>query len=195
MTLVAESNHDERDVRFLIPVERKWKLWIPPVLAVLYFAFVLTVLIGQWDLRIANQEEVLVIGGLAVFGVLAVWELLLLPGRRAKKSKARRGRSPPPRAREPVESEPDDEDAINAYAPPPAAERPAAAPSRAQGLDAELVDTGESRNGLAVLEVSVPPKSRHRGAIYSKAFIVVDDRFVLRVEDLVADREELQAVA
>ena len=50
--------------------------------------------------------------------------------------------------------------------------------------------TNEDYKAHRVLEMSLPPKSQHRGAVYAKAYVAINDQYVLRVEDLVAERHE-----
>lgn len=194
---MAEARSENARYRFMIRVERKWKLWIPLIVAVAYFAAVMAIVMARVDLGIPQQERMLVLGGLGLFAFLFLWELLLLPKfkvREKKQKKARKNARAAQAAPQVLETEPDapvDENAQYAR-PSGIVDAPVEAPPAPAHDDAELALTGDERNGRTVLEVSMPPKSLHRGAIYSKAFITVDDAFTLRVEDLVATPEELR---
>lgn len=182
---MSDNGSGEAERRFLVGVEKRWKLWIPPLLALLYFALVIAIVVFAVDLRVANQDLYLVLGGVALFAVLAVWELALLVRVRPRRARARKAKAPKRAAAvEPVESEaaPEEE--------PTATVRPIGGGVRLG--DAEYVLTADEHQGRRVLEISLPPKSRHRGAVYSKAYVPIDTQYTLRVEDLVADRAEVQ---
>lgn len=152
---------DERP--FLIPVKRRWTLLILPVLAGLYFLFVLWLGATRTTVRGVSMD-LLVLSGLALFLLVAVVEVPFFLRRRA------------PKPEPPAEREWQDE--------PP---EPVAAPS----WDDEKLTTEESQQGLAVLEYSAPAKSRNRGAVYAKTYVPVTKEHVLRVETMAAEPHEL----
>lgn len=148
---------------FLIQVRRPWKLWILPVIAVLYFILIVT--FAVMDLRIEGVPmEYLVLGGLAVFILVMIIELPFLWRKRAQRA---------PRVKAaPMES-----------AAPDAASR--------NGWDDELLTTAETQQGMQVLEYSAPAKSRNRNSVYTKTYVPVTGAQVLRIESLVADASDL----
>lgn len=153
---------------FVIPVERRWTLWILPVLAILYFLLVIALAVLRIQIR-GVEPQYLVWGGVALFVIVMLIELPFFFRRR-----------PPAPEREPPlaplnESTWQDE--------------PAEAGSRA--ADDELVTTSETQQGLRVIEYSAPAKSRHRGAVYSKTYVPVTKEHVLRVENLSATPDEI----
>lgn len=151
---------DERP--FLIPVDRRWTLLILPVLAALYFLFILYLGITRSQVK-GVSTDLLVLGGLAFFLVVV---LLEIPFFLRKKAKA----APPP-ARE-WQAEPPE-------------------PMARAAADDERLMTDETQQGMRVLEYSAPAKSRNRGAVYAKTYVPVTKEWVLRVEDLAAEPREL----
>lgn len=154
---------DERP--FLIPVKRRWTLLILPILAGLYFLFVMWLGATRTTVRGVSMD-ILVLSGLALFLLVAVVEIPFFLRRRAPK--------PEP---EPVEREWQDEP------PEPVATTTA--------WDDEKLATEETQQGLRVLEYSAPAKSRNRGAVYAKAYVPVTKEHVLRVETMAAEPHEL----
>lgn len=152
---------DERP--FLIPVQRRWTLLILPILALLYFAFVVWLGVTRTSVR-GVSTDVLVLAGLALFLLVAVIEIPFFLRRRPKA--------------EPAPERPEWQDE------PP---EPAAAPLR----DDERLATDETQQGLRVLEYSAPAKSRNRGAVYAKTYVPVTKEHVLRVETMAAEPHEL----
>lgn len=65
------------------------------------------------------------------------------------------------------------------------------APSPREAWDDELRRTSEQQQGMSVLEYSSPAKSKHRGGVYTKAYVPVAKEYVLRVETLVAEGRDL----
>lgn len=187
--MVAAQADAVPERRFLIPVRKKWKLWIWPVLALLYVAWVM--LVVMLPLNTGVPDQIWVLGGVGLFAFLIFVQLLLLPTVKVRRKKQKRARAAAAAA--PTEAEPmmaDD----SAYAPPVEAlieEERAVHPVPPQvASDAEFRMTGDEHRGRRVLEVSMPPKTLNPGAVYSKAFVALDEGFVLRVEDLVADATE-----
>lgn len=158
---------------------RTWTLWLIPVVATLYFVWVL--MVGLGNVRTPTVDiGTWVLLGLVIFGVLFVLELLLLVRRKEKDGAP---------AVEPADAGstipaylPPGEAAANgsAFAPPPPRER----------ADAEWIATSEMYRGLRVLEVSMPPKSRNKGGVYAKSYVAVGPDAVVRIEDLVADKAD-----
>lgn len=147
---------------FLIQVQRRWKLWILPVIAVLYFILIIT--LAVMDLKIEGVPmEYLVLGGLGLFILVMIVELPLLWRRRAPR---------PARVKTAPMS-----------ATPEAASR--------NGWDDELSITAETQQGMQVLEYSAPAKSRNRNSVYTKTYVPVTGAQVLRIESLVADASDL----
>lgn len=178
----APAQEAVRGRRFLIPVKRPWKLWVFILgLALVYLVWVLLVAtrtVGSGP--ITDQDWVL--GGLGLFALLIFLELLLLIPRRAKKAKAGE-------AADDGEAWTPDE---TIYAPPAAGEvaaYPEPEPSRDTAWGEYLL-TSEELKGRSVLEVSMPPKSRNKGGVYSKAYVDIGSGYVIRIEDLVAGPEE-----
>ncbi|HWH08303.1 MAG TPA: hypothetical protein VNX21_03820 [Candidatus Thermoplasmatota archaeon] len=153
---------DERP--FLIPVKRRWTLLILPVLALVYFAFVVWLGATRTTVR-GVPMDYLVLGGLAFFLLVAVVELPFFLRRRPPKA------APPPERAEWQDEPPE----------------PVAAPAR----DDERLTTDETQQGMRVLEYSAPAKSRNRGAVYAKTYVPVTKEHVLRVETLAAEPAEL----
>lgn len=150
---------DERP--FLIPVKRRWTLLILPVLAVLYFVFVVWLGATRTTVRGVSMD-VLVLSGLALFLLVALVEVPFFLRRRPKAE---------PPAREWQDEPPE--------------------PMPATAWDDERVATDESQQGLRVLEYSAPAKSRNRGAVYAKTYVPVTKEHVLRVETMAAEPREL----
>lgn len=150
---------DERP--FLIPVKRRWTLLILPILAFLYFAFVLWLGVTRTTVR-GVSTDVLVLAGLALFLLVAIVEIPFFLRRRPKAEPA------PDWQDEPAEP----------LAPP-------------MLRDDEKLTTDETQQGLRVLEYSAPAKSRNRGAVYAKTYVPVTKEHVLRVETMAAEPHEL----
>lgn len=150
---------------FLIPVKRRWTLWILPVIAVLYFIGV--VVLVSMNYRITGvSNDLLALVGLGLFALVVLIELPFLLRRRPRRAEP-----------DPVEAEP--------YAE--------AAPLAATGAarDDELRTTPETQQGLRVVEYSAPAKSRNRNAVFTKTYVPVTPTHVLRIETLVADASDL----
>lgn len=170
---------------FLIPVRRRWTLWILPVIASLYFLAVViiaalnnTINRGGVNYRILPRDvsvETLALVGVGLFALVILVELPFLIRRRPK-------REPAP---EPAAAPADEEPAP--WAAPAQGAIPAAPPPR----DDELVMTSETQQGYRVIEYSRPAKSRHRNAVFTKAYVPVTKEYVLRVETLVAEGRDL----
>jgi len=166
--------------RFWLNVPRGF-LW--GVLAVVLLYFVWLVLIAGRIVVIRRRTQfidpvVWVWVGLGVFGLaLLLGVLSIIPSR---------GRGAAgPRDEQPLEAIPA---AASGYeAPPPMA---SSASHRVRG-DVELRVANEDYKGKRVLELSTPPKSVNRGAVYAKAYVPVDEAYVLRIEDLVAERRDV----
>jgi hypothetical protein len=148
---------------FLIRVERPWKLWILPGIAILYFVLILAMAILRIEFRSVSTDA-LVYAGAVLFVVVILIELPFFLRRRV-------------RVEEPEPSP---------YAP----ESAAAGPLVGAG-DHEALATSESQQGLRVLEFSAPPKSQNRGSVYAKTYVPVTKEHVLRVETLAAEPSEL----
>jgi hypothetical protein len=148
---------------FVIPVQRRWTLWILPTLAILYFLAVLALAVLRVEIR-GLPTEYLVLGGVVLFVVIMLIELPFLFRRRIR----------------PAEPEPVPE---SDWQGEPAEPRMA--------FDDEKLVTNETQQGLRVLEYSSPAKSRHRGAVYAKTYVPVAKEWVLRIENLAADTHEL----
>lgn len=146
---------------FVIPVRRRWLLAILPILAILYFAFVVTLASLNYTIRGVSME-MLAFGGVGFFVLVILVELPFFFTRRIRDDEAE---------------------------PSPVAAAPSSAAPGAR--DDELVTTTEQQQGLRVLEYSRPAKSRNRGAVYAKAYVPVTKEYVVRVETLVADRADL----
>lgn len=160
--------------RFLIPVRRRWTLAILPLLAIFYFAAVITLAILRYEIR-GVPTDALVLGGVAFFALVMIIQVPFLFTRRVKPEAPEDAAAAyPPESLEP------------AYAPPAA---PMAPPRAA--VDDEMLVTAEEKNGLRVLEYSAPAKSHHRGAVYAKAYVPVTKEHVMRVETLAAEGAEL----
>jgi hypothetical protein len=155
---------DERE--FVIHVERRWKLWILPILAVLYFLFVLMLAVLHREVS-GVPMDTLVLAGLVLFAVVILVQIPFMLRRRV--------RGPEPAAAETI--------------PPAAGWTPEPPPTF--GHDDEKLVTSEVQQGLTVLEYSAPAKSRHRGAVYAKAYVPVTKEHVLRVETLAAEGADL----
>lgn len=150
---------------FLIPVRRRWTLWILPVLALLYFIAVLAIVSLNVEID-GVENELLALAGVAFFVLVALVELPFFLRRRRPRVK---------RVREP---EPDDVPMAEALDAP-------------LGRSDELRFTGETQQGLQVVEYSRPAKSEHRNAVFTKTYVPVTGAHVLRVETLVADASDL----
>lgn len=162
---------------FVIRVKRTWMLLILPILALLYFVVVVAVVATKYDTGSVTYE-MLVWGGLGLFALVILVELPLFLRRKVRTQAA------PPFEAEPAvavaEAEP--------YAPTPAA---TIAVPVATAWDDEKLVTSEVQQGLTVLEYSSPAKSRHKNAVYTKAYVPVSKQHVLRVETLAAEGADL----
>lgn len=147
---------------FLIQVRRRWKLWILPVIATLYFAAIITLAVMDYRIK-GVPMSYLVLGGLAFFILVMIIELPFLWRKSAPRPKR-------------VETAP-------LSAAPEAASR--------NGWDDEMLVTAETQQGMQVLEYSAPAKSRNRNAVYTKTYVPVTGAQVLRIESLVADAADL----
>lgn len=175
--------------------QRRFLVGIPRGLLIAGLAVALLYLV--WLVLIAGRYVVIRSGttpidpvvwvwvGVAVFGLLLVLGIFaLLPARS-------RGHDD--------ESHLDDAEAIPAAAPYTAAPEPAyatyppPAPARRARGDVEIKLAPEDYKGKRVVELSIPPKSANKGGVYAKAYVPIDDAYVLRVEDLVADRRDTAA--
>lgn len=161
---------------FVIRVRRTWMLLILPILALLYFVAVVVIIANQYDTR-GITPEMLVLGGLGFFALVILIELPFFLRRKV--------RSAEPVAAEALEAEPVVAEA-EPYAPATAFAVPAP-----QGWDDERLTTTEVQQGLTVLEYSTPAKSRHKNAVYTKAYVPVSKQHVLRVETLAAEGADL----
>lgn len=139
----------------------RWPLYILPVLALAYFVGVLVLIATDNHLK-GVSNDALALAGVVVFLVVALIELPFLFRRR----------------------EPRPEPA----GPAPAGDAIAAPRAR---IDDEYLVTSEEQQGLKVLEYSTPAKSRHHGAVYTKAYVPVTKEHVLRIETLAAEGAEL----
>ncbi|MHB8604508.1 MAG: hypothetical protein ACYDCK_04565 [Thermoplasmatota archaeon] len=148
---------------FVVGVERKWKLWIAPVLAFLYFLWVVYLATTSTETAGVTIDTWVYIGA-ALFLVVLVIELFLLPRRKEKVAK-------------------------QVVAEETATSVGSALPLGHTGED-EFKLTAEEFQGKRVVELSRPPKSTNSGAVYSKALVEIGDQWVLRIEDLVAGRED-----
>ena len=152
---------------FVIPLRRRWVLAILPVLCLLYFAAVVTIILR--DLKVQGvSTDLLVLVGAALFLLTVLVEIPFFFRRRA------------PRADGPED----------AYPPIDLQDEPPEPVARAP-VDDELVVTAEPQQGLRVIEYSRPAKSRHKGAVYAKTYVPVTKEHVLRVETLAAEGRDL----
>lgn len=158
------------DREFVVGFRRRWPLWTLLVVSILYFAGVIALVATGRQLSRNVPNQWLVWGGAALFAILLIAMLPLLFTRR-------------PRAPEPSEPMPGWQDE-----PPEPVSAPA---SRAFDDDDEKVVTGETQQGLKVLEYSRPAKSANKGAVYAKTYVPVTKEHVLRVETLAAEPREL----
>lgn len=153
------------DRAFVIPVRRRWLLWILPTLALVYFLVVLALVLGDYTID-GVDNATLAMAGAGLFLLVALIQVPFLFRRRV--------RAPPP----PTESWTDE---------PPA---PAAPAARAPADD-EIILTDETTQGLRVIEYSRPAKSLNRNAVYTKTHVPVSQAHVVRVETLVAEASDL----
>src|SRR5438552_6107394 len=167
---MAAARTGERE--FVIPVERRWKLWILPAIGILYFLGVILLAVQHNEIAGVSMD-LLVWIGLAVFLIIILVEFPLL--RRRKPAAT----PPPDRMAEPGDwqATPESGSAAPAYVP--------------GAHDDEKLATKESQQGLRVLEYSAPAKSAHKGAVYAKTYCPVTKADVLRVETLVAEGADL----
>jgi hypothetical protein len=148
---------------FVIPVQRRWTLWILPTLAILYFLLVVALAVFRVEIR-GLPTQTLVLGGVVFFVLVILIELPFFFRRRIKTE----------------EPEPVRESSWQDEAGEPGAMR-----------DDEKLVTNETQQGMRVLEYSAPAKSRHRGAVYAKTYVPVAKEWVLRIENLAADTHEI----
>lgn len=156
---------DERP--FLIHVKRRWTLLILPILALLYFAFIVYLGVTRSEVQGVPMDR-LVWGGVGLFALVVLVEVPFF---------LRRGGEAPTPAPLP------ERDWQGEPAEP--------APMMRALVDDERVTTDETQQGLRVVEYSAPAKSRNRGAVYAKTYVPVTKEFVLRVENLAAAPAEL----
>lgn len=147
---------------FVIPLRRRWVLAILPVICLLYFVVVMfLVMTGRKVGGLTNDQ--LALGGAALFLLTFLVEIPFFLRRKGPRPEA-----------------PDEP--LDLQDEPPEA----AAPE-----DDETLVTTETQQGLRVLEYSRPAKSRHKGAVYAKAYVPVTKEHVLRVETLAAEGADL----
>jgi hypothetical protein len=149
------------------------RAWLPITLAVvcvLYFAGVLLLAATNREVTGVTSQQ-LALGGLALFVVTILVEIPFFMRRRSP-----RAAPEPAPMMEDLQDEP-----VEAEAPRIAA----------QTWDDEKRVTTEQQQGMTVLEYSRPAKSRHRGAVYTKAYVPVAKEWVLRIETLVAEGRDL----
>jgi hypothetical protein len=161
---------------FVIRVRRPWMLLLLPILALLYFVAVLVVAANNYDVGV--PQDLLVWVGVGLFALVILVEVpyFFQRGPRAPKAAS---------AEAVAEAEPVAE--AMPYAPPAYV---APIESSAQ-WDDERLTTTEVQQGLTVIEWSQPAKSRHRNAVFTKAYVPVTKQHVLRVETLAAEGSEL----
>lgn len=152
---------------FVIPVRRRWTLWILPTIAILYFLAVVTLAILRREIN-GVPTQWLVLGGVGLFVLVILVELPFFVRRR-------------------IRAEP--EAALPAATPDWQDEAPE--PATRGAWDDERIATAEEQQGLRVLEYSAPAKSRNRGSVYAKTYVPVTKEHVLRVETLAAEPHEL----
>lgn len=150
-------------------IRRLWLAWTLVVIALLYFAAVVTLVVLDYRVQ-GVSYEMLALGGAGLFGLVALVLVFFLLRKRKPRA---------PRAAQ--EAEPSFDDA-------PVATRAFAASAPA---DDEVRLTDDSAQGLRVLEYSRPAKSRNRNAVYTKTHVPVSQAHVLRVETMVADASDL----
>lgn len=159
---------------------RMRRAWFPITLAVvcvLYFVFVGWLVATNRELA-GVSNNTLAVAGLA----LAIVTLLVEVPYFLRRAPPRAAPPPPPSVEEPPTYRDDLQEE-------PA---PLEAPMRVPTLwDDETRRTTEERQGLRVLEYSAPPKSRHKGAVYTKDYVPVSKEWVLRVETMVAEPRDL----
>ncbi|GEM_PF-5654376 len=154
-------------------IRRAWLAFTLAAICVLYFAAVLLLAATNRVVQGVTNEQ-LALGGALLFLVAIVVEIPFFL--------RRRGPRPQPAAEEPAPLSQDFQDEpLEAEAPLMAMET----------WDDEKRLTTEQQQGMTVLEYSRPAKSRHRGAVYTKAYVPVTKEFVLRVETLVAEGGDL----
>lgn len=156
--------------------ERRWLLnvgrgTIVTILVLNALVFLWVILVGSGTVPTPNVAlRVWVYGGVAVFAVTLVYLLLALIPRRERRPRVARGRA-------------EVLDLAEAEAPLPP-------PRRLR--EEEIRYPKELHKGQRVVEISHPPKSSNRGGIYAKAVIALDGGWVLRIEELVAQRSEAE---
>jgi hypothetical protein len=130
----------------------------------LYFVFAL--LLGLGIIRLTGLEPTFTVQDWMQYGavLMAVLLLVLLAWWRLRPSEAAEARQE--------------------AAPAPAYEAPEASGS---WVPDEIVLTSDEWHGRRVLEYSRPPKSEAPAAVYAKVVVPVDEQFVLRVEDRIAE--------
>jgi len=157
---------------YVIRVEKPWKLWILPAIAIAYFVVLLALVILRVAFVINGQQYLvqdipgLIWLGAGFFVLVLLVELPFFLRRR-------------PPAPEPPPEERETDMATGALG------------SGIVGLDDERMVTTEEQQGLRVLEYSAPAKSKNRGAVYAKTYVPVTKADVLRVETLAAEPTDL----
>jgi hypothetical protein len=154
-------------------IRRAWLPFTLAVLCVLYFAGVLFLAATNRTISGVDNDQ-LALGGAALFVVTLLVQIPFFLRRRPKRA---------PAPQEEPEPMPEDmqEEPLEVEAPRMEMER----------WDDEVRLTTEQQQGMVVLEYSRPAKSRHRGAVYTKAYVPVTKEHVLRVETLAAEGSDL----
>lgn len=155
-------------------IRRAWLPFTLAVVSVLYFAVVLFLASTNREVTGVTNDQ-LAWGGVALFVVALLVEIPFFFRRRAPRA-APESLSEPEPLPEDLQDEP-----LEAEAPQMAM----------PGWDDEKRVTTEQQQGMTVLEYSRPAKSRHRGAVYTKAYVPVTKEHVLRIETLVAEGADL----
>ena len=166
---------------FIVKMKSPWTALAIPIVATLYVGWVVLLASGKTATPGIPLVQ-WVYGGLALLVVLLFWGWLLTLRRspRVKKAKAKKVK-----AQEPVQ-ELQTEDLV-----PEETAAPVSIPVRNLDRPYELVYAGEEYKGRQVLEISIPPKSANRGAVYTKTYVPVAEDLVVRVEDLAEDANRL----
>jgi hypothetical protein len=157
---------------------RAWTIWALPIVATVYFVWLLALYLNYVKTEAITYSTWTNLG-LVIFAIVIVCELLLL------------WRRQPTRVASTTPEE-SGEVSIQPYAPYNAQ---AAAVAPRMATDAEVRATAEQYKGKRVIEVSLPPKSMNKGGIYAKAFIDIEPDMVVRIESLVASREDVAPTA
>lgn len=184
--MTETSAAEGRKKEFIVKMSSPWTILLIPGVATLYVGLVVLMAIGKLSTFGLRLQE-WVYGGLALLAILLFWGWLLTLKRTPKVAKA------------PVQDESDEllEDLRHRVeeeeAQPVNVPIRAPAPAPAASATHEIIVSGEEYKGRKVIEVSMPPKSAHRGGVYTKTYVPVDDALVVRIEDLVEEPEELFA--